>query len=206
MTRSSALERVWSNNVLQKRQNEVSVTDVTGIVSSPASQRQRITARLRAEVIKHYDQGMSSRRVAAALGLGRAHQQFGAEPVIAVTVASPTQSPTRPRAPTGSCAARPSMAVPRCGRTFPADPRRPGGLSVRPSRRFGTGGRPHGGGGGRPLRAHQHQCGVARLACIRQRHLPARVTSAQTTGRTQQQNNTRRTPKSPDTQPLISSI
>jgi Homeodomain-like domain len=47
------------------------VTDVTGMVLSPASQRQRITARLRAEVIKHYDQGMSSRPVAATLGLGR---------------------------------------------------------------------------------------------------------------------------------------
>jgi DNA-binding transcriptional regulator LsrR (DeoR family) len=47
------------------------VTDVTGMVSSPTSQRQRITARLRAEVIKHYEQGMSSRRVAAALALGR---------------------------------------------------------------------------------------------------------------------------------------
>jgi hypothetical protein len=46
-----ALERVWSNKMLQKRQNEISVTDVTGMVSSPASQRQRITARLRAEVI-----------------------------------------------------------------------------------------------------------------------------------------------------------
>ena len=66
-----ALERVWSNKMLQKRQGEISVTDVTGMVSSPASQRQRITARLRAEVIKHYDQGMSSRRVAATLGLGR---------------------------------------------------------------------------------------------------------------------------------------
>ena len=57
--------------MLRKRQNEISVTDVTGRVSSPTSQRQRITARLRAEVIKHYDQGMSSRRVAATLGLGR---------------------------------------------------------------------------------------------------------------------------------------
>jgi transposase len=66
-----ALERFWSNNMLQKRQNEISVTDVTGMVSSPASQRQRITARLRAEVIKRYDHGMSSRRVAATLGLGR---------------------------------------------------------------------------------------------------------------------------------------
>jgi DNA invertase Pin-like site-specific DNA recombinase len=66
-----ALERVWSNKMLQKRQNEISVTDVTGMASSPASQRQRITARLRAEVIEHYDQGMSSRRVAATLGLGR---------------------------------------------------------------------------------------------------------------------------------------
>jgi DNA-binding transcriptional regulator LsrR (DeoR family) len=47
------------------------VTDVTGMVSPPASQRQRITGRLQAEVIKHYEQGMSSRRVAAALGLGR---------------------------------------------------------------------------------------------------------------------------------------
>ena len=66
-----ALERVWSNNMLEKRQDEISVTDVTGMVSSPACRRQRITARLRAEVIKHYDQGMSSRRVAAKLGLGR---------------------------------------------------------------------------------------------------------------------------------------
>ena len=57
--------------MLQKRQNEISVTDVTGMVSSPTSQRQRITARLRAEVIKHYEQGMSSRRVAAALALAR---------------------------------------------------------------------------------------------------------------------------------------
>jgi DNA invertase Pin-like site-specific DNA recombinase len=58
--------------MLQKRRNDISVTDVTGMVSSPASRRQRITARhLRAEVIKHYDQGMSSRRVAATLGLGR---------------------------------------------------------------------------------------------------------------------------------------
>ena len=34
-------------------------------------QRRRITARLRAQVIEHYNRGMSSRRVAATLGLGR---------------------------------------------------------------------------------------------------------------------------------------
>ena len=38
---------------------------------SPVPQRRRITARLRAQVIEHYNRGMSSRRVAATLGLGR---------------------------------------------------------------------------------------------------------------------------------------
>ena len=34
-------------------------------------QRQRITAHLRADVVEHYERGMSCRRVAATLGLGR---------------------------------------------------------------------------------------------------------------------------------------
>jgi DNA-binding transcriptional regulator LsrR (DeoR family) len=40
-------------------------------VRSPVPQRRRITARLRTDVIEHYERGMSSRRVAASLGLGR---------------------------------------------------------------------------------------------------------------------------------------
>ena len=40
--------------------------------SGPAiTQRRRITHTLRAEVVEHYAAGMSCRRVAAALGLGR---------------------------------------------------------------------------------------------------------------------------------------
>ena len=40
-------------------------------LASPVPQRRRITARLHADVIEHYNRGMSSRRVAATLGLGR---------------------------------------------------------------------------------------------------------------------------------------
>jgi helix-turn-helix protein len=47
------------------------MTDERMRVRSPAPRRRRITAHLRAEVVEHYKHGMSSRRVAATLGLGR---------------------------------------------------------------------------------------------------------------------------------------
>jgi transposase-like protein len=47
------------------------VAEGRDLVRSPVPQRRRITARLRAEVVEHYRGGMTSRRVAATLGLGR---------------------------------------------------------------------------------------------------------------------------------------
>lgn len=40
-------------------------------VPPPVSRRRRITARLRADVVKYYEQGMTSRQVAETLALGR---------------------------------------------------------------------------------------------------------------------------------------
>jgi DNA-directed RNA polymerase specialized sigma24 family protein len=47
------------------------VTDGRTRILSSVPQPRRITARLRAEVVEHYNRGMSSRRLAATLGLGR---------------------------------------------------------------------------------------------------------------------------------------
>jgi len=66
-----ALERFWSNTLFTDVQHDASVTNGCTRVLLPVPQRRRITARLRAEVVEHYNRGMSSRRVAATLGLGR---------------------------------------------------------------------------------------------------------------------------------------
>lgn len=66
-----ALSQFCSNTLLTDVQDDTSVTDGRNYVPSPARQRRRITARLRAEVVEHYMAGMSCRRVAATLGLGR---------------------------------------------------------------------------------------------------------------------------------------
>lgn len=47
------------------------MTDVMFGIPSPARQRRRITQALRAEVVEHYVAGMSCRRIAGILGLGR---------------------------------------------------------------------------------------------------------------------------------------
>lgn len=47
------------------------MADVSEGFASPPQQRRRVTAALRAEVVEDYTAGMSSRRVAATLGLGR---------------------------------------------------------------------------------------------------------------------------------------
>jgi hypothetical protein len=65
-----ALSQFCSNTLFTDVQ-DASVTDRRPRVPSPVPQRRRITAGLRAEVIEHYNRGMSSRRVAATLGLGR---------------------------------------------------------------------------------------------------------------------------------------
>ena len=66
-----ALSQFCSNTLFTDVQDGVSVTDGRMGVLSPVPQRRRITARLRAEVVEHYTAGMSCRRVAAKLGLGR---------------------------------------------------------------------------------------------------------------------------------------
>jgi hypothetical protein len=65
-----ALSQFCSNTLIADVQ-DASVTDEHAHVLSPVRRRRRITARLRAEVIEHYERGMSSRRVAATSGLGR---------------------------------------------------------------------------------------------------------------------------------------
>lgn len=62
---------VWSNNLVTHVKDDVDVRDRRTRVVSPVPQRRRITARLRAQVIEHYNRGSSGRRVAATLGLGR---------------------------------------------------------------------------------------------------------------------------------------
>jgi len=57
--------------MLMDVQDDASVTDGRPNVTSPVRQRRRITVWLRADVIERYESGMSSRRVAAMLGLGR---------------------------------------------------------------------------------------------------------------------------------------
>jgi hypothetical protein len=66
-----ALERFWSNKSWPEKQNNTSAADVNAERWAPAPPRRRITNRLRAEVVEHYARGMSSRRVAATLVLGR---------------------------------------------------------------------------------------------------------------------------------------
>ena len=65
-----ALERVWSNKSWPEIQSNAVETDVKDL-RSPVPQRRRITAHLRADVVEHYERGLSTRRVAATLGLGR---------------------------------------------------------------------------------------------------------------------------------------
>ena len=66
-----ALERVWSNTLVTDVQDDVDVTEGCERVLSPVSKRRRITAHLRTDVVEHYERGLSSRRVAALVGLGR---------------------------------------------------------------------------------------------------------------------------------------
>ncbi|MCW2655321.1 MAG: hypothetical protein QOE41_2074 [Mycobacterium sp.] len=66
-----ALSQFSSNTFLTYAQGDTSVTDGRNYVPLLVPQRRRITARLRAEVVEHYMSGMSSRRVATTLGLGR---------------------------------------------------------------------------------------------------------------------------------------
>jgi hypothetical protein len=66
-----ALSQFCSNTLFTDVQHDASVTTLGMHVQTPAPQRRRITGRLRVEVIAHYNRGMSSRRVAATLGLGR---------------------------------------------------------------------------------------------------------------------------------------
>jgi CENP-B N-terminal DNA-binding domain len=51
-------------------QDDAEATDAQTRVRGPVPQR-RVTARLRTDVVEHYERGMSSRRVAATFGLGR---------------------------------------------------------------------------------------------------------------------------------------
>jgi hypothetical protein len=66
-----ALGQFCSNTLLTDVQDDASVTDRLTSFMSPRRQRRRITARLRAEVVASYEEGMSSRQVAEALALGR---------------------------------------------------------------------------------------------------------------------------------------
>jgi hypothetical protein len=59
------------NTLITAVQDDAPVTERRIPTLSPVPQRSRITARLRAEVVDHYNRGMSSRRVAATVGLGR---------------------------------------------------------------------------------------------------------------------------------------
>jgi hypothetical protein len=66
-----ALSQFSSNTLLTYEQGDASVIEGRNLVLSRVPQRRRVTARLRVEVVEHYAAGMSSRRVAATLGLGR---------------------------------------------------------------------------------------------------------------------------------------
>jgi hypothetical protein len=66
-----ALERFWSNKLWPEKQHVTSAADVNAGRWAPAPQRRRITGHLCADVVEHYRRGMSSRRVAATLGLRR---------------------------------------------------------------------------------------------------------------------------------------
>src|ERR1700757_1847064 len=66
-----ALSQFSSNTLLTDAQDDADVTDGHWRVRAPVPQRRRTTARLRTDVSGHYQSGMSSRRVANALGLGR---------------------------------------------------------------------------------------------------------------------------------------
>jgi hypothetical protein len=66
-----ALSQFCSSIKLTDVQDDAGVTDAHFNMPSQVPKRRRITARLRAEVVEHYAAGMSCRRVAAKLGLGR---------------------------------------------------------------------------------------------------------------------------------------
>ena len=66
-----ALSQFCSNTLLTGVQDDATVIDGRVRVRSQVPQRRRITARLRIDVVEHYECGMSSQRVAASLGLGR---------------------------------------------------------------------------------------------------------------------------------------
>lgn len=60
-----------SNTLFTDVQHDAGVTNGTHRALSPVWQRRLITHRLRAAVVENYSRGMSSQRMAAALGLGR---------------------------------------------------------------------------------------------------------------------------------------
>ncbi|AWG70724.1 hypothetical protein DDJ51_00200 [Mycobacteroides abscessus] len=66
-----ALGRFSPNILLTGAQYEVSVTDRPLEFASPPRQRQRITDRLRAEVVEAYESGQTSREVAEMFTIGR---------------------------------------------------------------------------------------------------------------------------------------
>ena len=66
-----ALSQFCSTTLFADVQDDATVINGRVRVRSPVPQRPRITARLRTDVIEHYERGKSSRRVAASLGLGR---------------------------------------------------------------------------------------------------------------------------------------
>jgi hypothetical protein len=66
-----ALSQFWSNALFADVQDDASATDGRMGVLSPVPQRRRITTSLRADVVEQYTAGMSCRRVAAKLGVGR---------------------------------------------------------------------------------------------------------------------------------------
>ena len=66
-----ALERVWSNNFVTDAHDDAFVTGRLSSVVSPARQRRRITAKLRADVVEAYESGQTSRQAAEELALGR---------------------------------------------------------------------------------------------------------------------------------------
>jgi len=66
-----ALSQFCSDTLFTDVQDDAAVINGRMRVRSPVPQRRRITARLRTDVIEHYERGKSSRRVAASLGLGR---------------------------------------------------------------------------------------------------------------------------------------
>ena len=66
-----ALGQFSPNTLLTSVQDDVSEVDRHSSFVSPPRQRQRITARLRAEVVGAYESGQTSREVAETFAIGR---------------------------------------------------------------------------------------------------------------------------------------